>query len=112
MYGLRVAGRLGAVDYWLCGMLRTMSTIRTQIASDVVRDGLGIELLDGSGNPVAEIFRSDREKTLILSTFGNDISLDEITELIAMARNRLDPFEDGTPPNDAVSCNWDFSLSS
>jgi hypothetical protein len=30
-----------------------------QIASDVIRDGLGVELLDGDGNVASDVFRCD-----------------------------------------------------
>jgi hypothetical protein len=68
----------------------------TQVASDVIRDGLGVELL-ASGDVVAEVFRCDADHSLVLNTFGNDVPLVEIERLILRARNRLDAFEDGTP---------------
>lgn len=67
-----------------------------QTASDVIRDGLGVELLHG-GNVVAEIFRCDADHSLIITTFGNDLPLVAIEEFIAEARIRLQQFEDGTP---------------
>jgi hypothetical protein len=74
----------------------------TQVASDVVRDGLGVELLSESGDVVAEVFRSDRDRTVMLSTFSYDIPLEAIDTLLARARQRLDPFEDGVPPSEAA----------
>lgn len=68
----------------------------TQVASDVIRDGLGVELL-ADGEVVAEVFRCDADHSLVLNTFGNDIPLVEIERLISRARNRLNAFEDGTP---------------
>lgn len=68
----------------------------TQVASDVVRDGLGVELL-AAGEVVAEVFRCDADHSLVLNTFGNDVPLVEIERLISLARNRLEVFEDGTP---------------
>ncbi len=70
---------------------------RTQTASDVGRNGLGVELLNAAGEVVAEVFRSDANQSVIISTFGNDIPLPVIEWLIDVARQRLDPFEDGTP---------------
>jgi len=67
-----------------------------QVASEVIRDGLGVELL-ADGEVVAEVFRCDANHSLVLNTFGNDIPLVEIERLISRARNRLDAFEDGTP---------------
>lgn len=72
---------------------------RTQIASDVDRDGLGVELVDSSGSVVAEVFRSDRERTLTVSTFGNDVPVAEIRDLISFAFEKLGPFEDGPRSN-------------
>lgn len=68
-----------------------------QIASDVPRDGLGVELLNSKGEVIAEVFRSDRDKTIEVSLFVESISLKEMTDLLECAHKRLDPFEDGTP---------------
>ena len=59
-----------------------------QIASDVVRDGLGIALLNTKGDVVAEVFRSDREHTVSVSTFNNDLPLRAIQPLIDCAIER------------------------
>lgn len=69
---------------------------RKQVASDVVRDGLGVELLSGD-QVVAEVFRCDGDHSLTICTFGHDVPLVTIEELIAEARKRLAAFEDGTP---------------
>jgi len=75
----------------------------TQVASDVIRDGLGVELLDSSGQVVAEVFRCDSDKTVVMTTFGNDLPLHAVETLLERARSRLDPFEDGTPLSQAKS---------
>ena len=49
-----------------------MTNLKFQVASDVVRDGLGLELLDPTGNVVAEVFRADADKTLHINTFSYD----------------------------------------
>ena len=69
---------------------------RKQVASDIVRDGLGVELLSGD-QVVAEVFRSDPDHSLIVTTFDNHVPLVAIEELVAVARDRLREFEDGTP---------------
>jgi hypothetical protein len=69
---------------------------RKQVASDVVRDGLGLELLSGD-EVVAEVFRCDADHSLIITTFDHELPLVAIEELIAEARERLGAFEDGTP---------------
>ena len=76
-----------------------MKTIRGPfhkvVASDVIRDGLGVELVAG-GETVAEVFRCDADHSLVITTFNNDVPLVAIEELIAVARARLRAFEDGT----------------
>jgi hypothetical protein len=67
-----------------------------QTASDVQRDGLGVELI-AADKVVAEVFRCDADHTLIVTTFGHDLPLVTIEELMAYARERLGAFEDGTP---------------
>ena len=66
-------------------------------ASDILRDGLGVELLDNSGAVIAEVFRSDRKRTVTITTFSGEVPLTAMQELIRYALERLDPFEDGTP---------------
>lgn len=73
-----------------------------QVASDVIRDGLGVELLNESGDVVAEVFRSDRDRSVVLNTFSYDVPLEAIELLLARAKERLDPFEDGAPLSEAV----------
>jgi hypothetical protein len=69
----------------------------TQVASDIDRDGLGVELLDEARNVVAEVFRSDREHTVCVNTFSNEIPLEALEQLLTRARERLEPFENGKP---------------
>lgn len=66
----------------------------TLMASDVQRDGMGLELrstVQGQARTVAEVFYSDAEHTLTLNTFDCDVPLEIIEELIAEARRRLPP---------------------
>jgi hypothetical protein len=74
---------------------------KTQYASDVIRDGLGIELLDDVGNVVAEVFRCDADHTVTTRVYAGNIPATVIEELVELARTGLGPFEDGTPlPDD------------
>ena len=73
-----------------------MKKFKIQVASDIHRDGLGIELIDGANNIYAEVFRCDRDNSLVLNTFNNDISVYLIESMLEHAKNNLDPFEDGT----------------
>ncbi len=61
----------------------TVDNIRfkTIIASDIVRNGLGIELWD-KDEIVAEIFRNDNLKKIQISTFRPDLPLEILEKLI------------------------------
>jgi hypothetical protein len=77
---------------------RQMYGYRTQIASDVTRDGLGIELLEGdNGDVVAEVFRYDQTITMVFNVFRPDLPFPVIEAFIARARKELDlpEVEDG-----------------
>lgn len=62
---------------------------RTQVASDLVRDGLGVELLNTAGDVVAEVFRSDVDGAMTINTFNNPLPVDVVDRLISVARHRL-----------------------
>ena len=69
----------------------------TQRASDVQRDGMSLELQSSAQDQdavIAEVFYSDAEHTWTLNTFGFDIPLALIEELIAEARRVLPPHAD------------------
>ncbi|MEZ0216211.1 MAG: hypothetical protein ACAH89_03700 [Rariglobus sp.] len=76
--------------------MKLSGPFQIQVASDVQRDGLGVELLVGN-DVVAEVFRCDADHTLIATTFGNDLPLATLERFISSARERLREFEDGTP---------------
>lgn len=73
-----------------------------QVAADVIRDGLCVELLSESGDFVAEVFRSDRDRSVVVNTFSYDVPLEAIDALVAYAKSGLDPFADGSPLNAAI----------
>jgi hypothetical protein len=68
-----------------------------QLASDVVRDGLGVEMLDASGRVVAEVFRCDAVEEVTLEIFEASLAPGVVDELVAHARTRLGTFESGAP---------------
>lgn len=68
-----------------------------QVASDIVRDGLGLELLDSRDNVVAEVFRCDRDHTLTVAVFDTSVAAEEVDRLLSHAGEALGSFEDGTP---------------
>jgi hypothetical protein len=71
--------------------------VKTQVASDVVRDGLGVELVSEASEVLAEVFRCDADHTVTFSAFVPGLPLAAVRMLIDRALERLDPFEDGTP---------------
>jgi hypothetical protein len=73
----------------------------TQVASDIHRDGLGVELLSENGEVVAEVFRSDHDHTVLVNTFSFDVPLRALELLLARAKERLNPFDDGVGLDEA-----------
>lgn len=70
---------------------------RFQVASDVIRDGLGVELVDDKGNVLAEVFRRDADNSMSVSLFVTEISFPQVEKLVRITRKKLVSFEDGTP---------------
>jgi hypothetical protein len=83
-------------------MLGNTMKFRYQFTSDVVRDGLGLELTDERWNPLAVVFRCDANNTLTVSLLAEGLPFTEIEKLMRMARQELGPFEDGTPLPDPL----------
>jgi len=61
---------------------------RTILASDVTRDGVGLELVAPNDKVAAEVFRCDADRTLTFTTF-RPAPLPELERLVADARRRL-----------------------
>lgn len=70
---------------------------RLQVASDIIRDGLDVELVDLHDRVIAEVFRCDKDKTVQVITENVAVPLRVFRRLIDYSYKRLDPFEDGTP---------------
>lgn len=70
-----------------------------QVASDIARDGLGVELLDVRGKVRAEVFRCDSDHTVTVSHFdGAEPAPPAVLDwYYAEAALRLESFEDGSP---------------
>ena len=68
---------------------------RMQFASDIIRDGMGLELIDESNAVVAEVFRNDSTHELVFSAFAENIPFIQIEKLVSVARDDLQAFEDG-----------------
>lgn len=70
------------------------NTYELVMGSDVAeRDGMYLELSDGSMDtaPLAEVFYSDVDGSMSVSTFGNSLPLDKVEWMIAEAKRRLPP---------------------
>ncbi|MEN8816157.1 MAG: hypothetical protein ABF274_04710 [Nonlabens sp.] len=61
---------------------------RVVIASDVIRDGIGIEVYKNN-KLVLEIFRSDKDKNRIVNLFQKDIPLSWIEESLEVFRKEI-----------------------
>ena len=73
---------------------------RFQVASDIIRDGFGVELTDAEGTVLAEVFRCDADRSLKVALFCDGLPFVQVERLVQMARDELMSFEDGTPlPN-------------
>jgi len=57
---------------------------------------LDMELLNATGDIVAQVLRYDADQSIIVSTFDNDVPLSVIERLPDVAHERCDAFEDGT----------------
>jgi hypothetical protein len=68
-----------------------------QVASDVLRDGLGVELLDASRAVRAEVFRCDADNTVAVYLGGQRPPTDVLEWFYGEAMVRLGTFEDGSP---------------
>ena len=69
----------------------------TQLASDVDRDGLALELISASGEIAAEVFRCDRDHSVTTSTFVRSVPPSVLHWFLEQAEQRLGAFEDGVP---------------
>ena len=57
-----------------------------QIASDIIRDGLGLELLDKNESVVAEVFRCDKDRSITMRIYQSSIPEDVINKLVEKAK--------------------------
>jgi hypothetical protein len=81
-----------------------MGKYRTQGFTDYARGGVGVELFDSRDRVLAEVFRSDRDRTVTVRSFRKKLPAEGREWLYARAQVVLDPFEDGTPLSEAVKC--------
>lgn len=59
-----------------------------QFASDVIRDGMGVELIDSKHQVLAELFRSDVTGEFHLNTFENEIAAADVRMMFDAASER------------------------
>jgi hypothetical protein len=68
---------------------------RFQVASDLQRDGLGLECYrqsDAGEELVLEVFRNDSKREYIFSHFSKDLPLSLVEYVVSVARTRLGGF--------------------
>lgn len=77
-----------------------MNNWTTQIASDIIRDGLAVELISPGGDVVAEVFRFDAIHTVRVRCWSDVVTQDVLDWLLSYSLVQLQTFEDGTalPP--------------
>ncbi len=64
---------------------------RAEMASDLMRDGMSLELSEPDGALVAEVFYSDVTNTMTFTTYLPDLPPEAAEWLIREARVRLPP---------------------
>jgi hypothetical protein len=65
--------------------------ISTRKFSDIIRDGAGLELFEGS-EQIGEFFRSDARRELTLSLYKQDLPVEVVEKLIQDAKSELLPY--------------------
>jgi hypothetical protein len=69
---------------------------RVQVASDVIRDGLGLELISPTGDIAGEIFRCDADHSVSMTMWSADIPGETLAWFRSAAPRELgDTYEDG-----------------
>jgi len=68
----------------------------TQTASDIIRDGLGVELLAPNGAVVAEVFRCDADNSVSVTCWSPRITDEVLAWFLPFASKELAAFEDGS----------------
>lgn len=74
----------------LAGITYTM-----ELGSDLDRDGMFLELFEGSreGALLAEVFYSDQTHTMVFTAFREDLPLEAVEWFIEQAKVQLPPVE-------------------
>lgn len=67
-----------------------------QVAGDILRDGISLELIDPRDDIVGEVFRSDALH-IVTVLIERTVPVDVREWFLAKAATTLDEFEDGTP---------------
>ncbi len=82
----------------VCARMRLPAAWSMQLASDVIRDGLGLELIDSDDVARVEVFRCDADNTVTISYApGPHAPSDVVSSFFDEAAVALDTFEDGSP---------------
>ena len=68
-----------------------------QTAGDVHGNTKSLELWDENLKHIADVTRYDDTNHLKINTFGNELDVATLEQMIALALTHLGDFEDGTP---------------
>ena len=63
------------------------------MGSDIVRDGMFMEMLDANGVCVAEVFYSDVTGKMVVTLDQNELPIEAVQELLSRARLKLPPLQ-------------------
>ena len=78
-----------------------MAKLDWQTAGDIHRNTKSLELWDGDNNHIADITRYDDTNQLKINTYANELDIEVVEKMIALARKTLGEFEDGTSLDEA-----------
>ncbi len=78
-----------------------MAKLDWQTAGDIHRNTKSLELWDGDNKHIADITRYDDTNHLKINTYANNLDVDVVEKMIALARKTLGDFEDGTALSEA-----------
>ncbi|WP_425085489.1 hypothetical protein [Ruegeria profundi] len=73
-----------------------------QTAGDVTRNTKSLELWHEKQKHIADVIRDDDTNHLKINTYGNEIDLTVLQDVIELALDQLGAFEDGTPLTEAT----------
>ncbi|MEP3056418.1 hypothetical protein [Ascidiaceihabitans sp.] len=79
-----------------------MMKLDWQIAGDIHRNTMSLEVWDEDQKHIADVIRYDDTNHLKINTYGNEIDLGVLKTVMELALEHLGAFEDGTPLTEAT----------